>query len=129
MPEKEIKVLLVEDDTDYKRITEYMLQKMPEKVAVEHFWDLTSGLERVARGGIDIILLDLHLPDSAGIATLHTMLEKCGKIPVVVLTVMNDKGVAVDAVKSGAQDYQIKGNFDSDLLHRAIRYALARAAK
>ena len=100
-----MKIVLIEDDADYHKIVEFMLDKMPEKNELEHYWDLASGLERIAKGGADIILLDLHLPDSAGLSTLHTVLAKCGKTPVVILTVMDDNGVAVEAVRAGAQDY------------------------
>lgn len=129
MPEKIIKILLVEDEDDCRKIAEYMLGKMEEKVEVKHVFSLAAAFEEVNKGGIDVILLDLHLPDSKGIDTVQQMLKKAPNIPIIILTVLDDKKLAVEAVGAGAQDYLVKGDYDSRLLHQAIRYALARSSK
>lgn len=129
MAEKTIKILLVEDNEDYRKIAMYMLEKMDMPVFIEHVYDLATGFTKIDQGGIDIILLDLNLPDSKGLETVDRMLKKAPKIPIVVMTADNDKNEAVAAVKAGAQDFLVKGDYDSRLLNQAIRYALAREAK
>jgi len=106
-----------------------MLGRAETKAEVVHVGTLAAGIERVGQGDIDLILLDLNLPDSEGLDTVRKMLEKAGKIPIVVLTVTHDKKQAIEAVKMGVQDYLIKGDFDSNILHRSIHYALARTSK
>ena len=75
---------------------------------------------------IDIILLDLSLPDSAGIDTFNTIISSAGKTPVVILSGLTDTRMALDAITLGAQDYLIKGDFDEKLLAKTIRYSIER---
>ncbi|MCU4744319.1 hybrid sensor histidine kinase/response regulator [Natronoglomus mannanivorans] len=93
--------------------------------AVEHVDSLSAGVERVTDGDIDIVLLDLGLPDSNGLETVSTMLEHTATVPVIVLT--GQKGMGVEAIKRGAQDYLVKGRLNADLLVRTITYAIERA--
>jgi diguanylate cyclase (GGDEF)-like protein/PAS domain S-box-containing protein len=75
----------------------------------------------------DLLLLDLSLPDSTGLDTVRTTRQLAGALPIIVLTGHNDTGFALKALEAGAQDYIVKGCFDSDSLVRAIRYAISRA--
>jgi PAS domain-containing protein len=75
---------------------------------------------------IDIILLDLTLPDSSGINTFNTIFKHAGKIPVVILSGLSDTSLALEAITLGAQDYLIKGDFDEKLLAKTIRYSIER---
>ncbi len=75
---------------------------------------------------IDIILLDLSLPDSTGIDTFNTIIKHAGKTPVVILSGLTDTRLALDAITLGAQDYLIKGDFDEKLLAKTIRYSIER---
>ena len=75
---------------------------------------------------IDIILLDLSLPDSTGIQTFNTIFKHAGKIPVVILSGLADTSLALEAITLGAQDYLIKGDFDEKLLAKTIRYSIER---
>ncbi len=75
---------------------------------------------------IDIILLDLSLPDSTGINTFNTIFKHAGKIPVVILSGLADTSLALEAITLGAQDYLIKGDFDEKLLAKTIRYSIER---
>jgi DNA-binding NtrC family response regulator len=129
MQEKVIKILLVEDEDDYRKMAEYMLGKIEEKVEIETVASLASAFECLRRGGINLILLDLNLPDSKGLDTVHQMLKKAGNIPIVVFTVIDDVDLAVAAVHAGAQDYLVKGDYDFRLFHQAIHDALARSSK
>ena len=79
-----------------------------------------------SRGEIDLVLLDLGLPDSRGLETFVKAYAHAPQIPFVVLTGLNDETVALSAVRQGAQDYLVKGQTDGGLLLRAIRYATER---
>ena len=71
-------------------------------------------------------LLDLSLPDSLGIETFCTMFAHAPQVPIIVLTGTDDEVMALHAVKTGAQDYLVKGEVNSNLLLRAMRYAMER---
>ncbi len=122
-----IKVLLIEDNPGDARLIQEMLAE-EKKILFDLEWRdrLSSGLERLAEGGIDIILLDLMLPDSRGFDTFTRTQAQAPEIPVVVLTGISDEALAIRAVRKGAQDYLVKGKVDSNLLVRSILYAIAR---
>jgi signal transduction histidine kinase len=86
---------------------------------------LSEALER-RDGGLDIILLDLTLPDSAGLDTVIHMHQAVPSVPIVVLTSTDDEALAVKALHEGAQDYLVKGQMDANLLVRSMRYAIER---
>lgn len=73
-----------------------------------------------------VTLLDLSLPDSFGIETYLEIKSYVKEIPVIILTGLNDASIALEALQQGAQDYLVKGEFNSDLLYRAIQYSLER---
>ncbi len=75
---------------------------------------------------VDVIMLDLSLPDSCGLASLDTLIDKVPGRPIVVLTNTNDDDLAVEAVRRGAQDYLFKRQVNSDVLVRSLRYAIER---
>ena len=91
-----------------------------------HEGRLDAASNRLASGGVDVILLDLSLPDSHGLETF-TKVQNCAPdVPTVLLTGLNDESLAVKAVREGAQDYLVKGEVDRNLLVRAMRYAIER---
>lgn len=123
------RVLLIEDNPGDARLIREMVRDMPEAgIVLEHANKLAAGLERLAAGGIDIVLLDLTLPDSKGFPTLRTLQNRSGRVPVIVLTGLEDEDLAVNAVRQGAQDYLVKGQIDSMLLVRSLRHARERHA-
>ena len=75
--------------------------------------------------GVDIIVLDLHLPDSQGIETLSTLLA-CTDAPVVVVTGLENRDIGLRAIREGADDYLVKGEINSDLLIRSVYHAIER---
>ena len=75
---------------------------------------------------IDIVLLDLHLPDGAGFELYERLLNQAPWVPVILLTNLNDEELALKTVRNGAQDYLLKTEVDCRLLGRAIRYAIER---
>jgi len=127
-----ITILLVDDNPGDARLIQEMLaessrnsQFMPVLQLI-HSDRLTTGLARLAANDIDILLLDLSLPDSHGLETFHRAQAQGADIPIIVLTSLNDEMLAIKAVQSGAQDYLVKGQMDGNLLVRSIRYAIER---
>jgi two-component system cell cycle sensor histidine kinase/response regulator CckA len=122
-----VRIFVIEDDpADARLLREVLRDATGFQCALEIVGTLSAGLERLEAGGIDVLLLDLTLPDSKGIATFEKVYEKVPAIPIVVLTILNDESLALSAVRKGAQDYLVKGQVDSNLLVRAIRYAIER---
>jgi PAS domain S-box-containing protein len=85
-----------------------------------------KGLPHFTDRGISVILLDLNLPDSRGIDTFNTVYRLADHIPIIVLTGLEDDGLALKAVEGGAQDYLVKGQIDARVLEKAIQYAIER---
>jgi signal transduction histidine kinase len=120
-------VLLVEDNEGDARLIREMLQDAPgTRFRLECADRLTTALERLARGGVDVVLLDLSLPESQGLDSFFQVHAHAPGIPVVVLTGSKDEELGNKAVQSGAQDYLTKGQVDGSLLGRALRYAMER---
>ncbi|HKW83253.1 MAG TPA: PAS domain-containing protein [Burkholderiaceae bacterium] len=128
MTQEPIRVLLIEDNPADARLIELMLAEATA-LSFQFSWvdNLTDGMERIRGGGIDVVLLDLGLPESTGLDTLERLREGARVPTLVVLSGLTDEGVAVQALRSGAQDYLVKGQVDSALLARAIRYAMGRS--
>ena len=131
MPPKQsnqpIRVLLVEDDSYDAELTLATLGEIGSfPCHVDRAETLSGGLERLSRGGVDLILLDLGLPDSLGLRTFELAYAQHPDTPIIILSGLADEETAIRTVQEGAQDYLVKGNFDSRLLGRAIRYAIER---
>src|SRR5204862_4453944 len=87
-----------------------------------------AGVAHLRQQPTDVVLLDLGLPESSGLDTLQRLQSQGVQVPtLVVLSGLTDEEVAVQALQSGAQDYLVKGQVDSALLVRAIRYAIGRS--
>ena len=120
-------VLLIEDNgDDAYLIGETLTERAVVDIQLEWVDRLQSGLTRLAKGEVDVVLLDLSLPDSHGLVTLDKVQRQTPDVPVIVLTHLDDEATAVQAVRKGAQDYLVKGRLDGDRLARAIRYAIER---
>jgi len=126
------RVLLIEDDPGEARLVREELLEAPcpgqpgaafELVQVDR---LEAGLARLAEGGVDIVLLDLSLPDSQGLDTFYRAQIEAPWLPIVVLTGLDDETCALQAVRAGAQDYLVKGAFGRSPLARAVRYSIER---
>jgi diguanylate cyclase (GGDEF)-like protein len=87
---------------------------------------LSSAIKYFDEKSVDVILTDLNLPDSHGLDTLAELIEKNPEVPIIVLSGIEDEKLALSAVKSGAQDYLIKGQIDYERLIRSIRYSIER---
>jgi diguanylate cyclase (GGDEF)-like protein len=123
-------ILLVEDDPAYTRMAELVLDEARQLGHTDFRVVTTStvagAIERLARHDIDLVLLDLSLPDSQGLATVISLHNEAPDIPVVVVTSTADEELAARSLQTGAQDYLIKDEVDPRALARSIRYALER---
>jgi len=127
MNEAPIRILLVEDDPeDVELLQEMLAETAQDKFSLELAPDLATGLRLLKKGGIDIILLDLNLPDGQGIQTFFRVQELAGRLPIVVMTGLDDEFLGNEMIKKGAQDYLIKGKVDGQVLTRTMRYAIER---
>ena len=127
MSDKATKVLLIEDNPGDARLIGEMLAEVRSTVFdLERTERLSAGLKRLAEGGIDVVLVDLSLPDSRGLNTFGRVQAQSPQVPIIVLTGLDDEMLAVKAVRQGAQDYLVKGQVDGNLLVRALRYAIER---
>ena len=127
MPDERKKLLLIEDDPeDALVIRRALAEAGGAAFALERRDSLGAGAARLAEGGIDLVLLDLSLPDSRGLDTVIGVREQAPDVPIVVLTGADDEALATRAIQEGAQDYLVKGRFGADALGRAIRYAIER---
>ncbi len=88
--------------------------------------NLSEGLARLAGNRFDIVLLDLGLPDSAGIDTARALRARFPAVPIVVLTGLEDEETGLKALRLDVQDYLMKGQINGDLLVHSIRYAIER---
>ena len=128
MTNKTTRILLVEDNpADYRLLREHLAEVGIGAFEVDHAACLKEALERASdESRYDVVLLDLSLPDSQGMTTVHRCRAAMPLLPIVVLTGMDDENLGIQAIRSGAQDYLIKSQVDSRLLMRTIGYAQER---
>ena len=120
-------VLVIEDNPGDARLVEiYLREDAANPFRVSKAASLSEGLEILRSQAVDVVLLDLSLPDSFGMETL-ARLRVASSVPVVVLTGTSDEGLALEALRQGAQDYLVKGQGGGELVRRAIRYAIGRS--
>jgi two-component system, sensor histidine kinase and response regulator len=122
-----INVLLIEDNPGDARLLREMLidaKGANYDVKVENLF--ADGMNKLALLQIDILLLDLNLPDSTGIDTYRRAHAQAPNIPIILLTGLDNDALATEAMRQGAQDYLVKGQIDSNAVSRAIRYAIER---
>jgi two-component system, cell cycle response regulator len=123
------RVLLVEDNPgDARLVREALNDGLPGQFTVQVAESLKQALEtlRAAIDEVDVVLLDLSLPDSQGLETYRAVHAQCSACPILVLSGLNDESIALKAVNEGAQDFLRKSRVDSELLPRAIHYAIER---
>jgi len=127
MANKPISVLLIEDNPGDARLIQEMLAEAHwGRVKLECVDRLSAGLERLAEGGLDCVLLDLTLPDSTGLDTFERVHAHAPEIAIVIISGLGDEALAIKAVKGGAQDYLVKDHLGGYVLGRSIRYAIER---
>jgi len=127
MEDKKIKVLLIEDNPDDAELIRRKLDRSDTSFSITSVTNLQDGLDHLAQNKPDLILADLGLPDSHGLDTVTKILLNSPHIPLVVLSGFDDEAIAVRAVKSGAQDYLVKGQLEGIPIERSLFYAIERA--
>ena len=121
------KVLLIEDNPDDACLLREALDESgDESIELVHVENLDHAAALIGQEHFEVILLDLSLPDSQGIDTVLRAQAHAGRLPIVVLTGLNDDNIALQALRAGAQDYLVKGDINGRMLVRAIRYASER---
>ena len=123
----QVHVLIIEDNEEHAELLEKLLasSEYPRfRVSIVH--TLAAGLESLQSGSVEMVLLDLTLPDSQGTPTFCTVSEVAPKLPIVILSGISDVTVAIEVVQLGAQDYLVKGHVDNHLLLRSIQYSIER---
>lgn len=132
MENKLIRVLMVEDNALEAHLIRRALaalngsQTRATSFEVVPVGTVQAGIDRLAQGDIDLVLLDLSLPDSHGLDTALRVRSSVPDIPIVVLTSTDDEATALEALHAGVQDYLIKGTVNGQSLVRSIIYAIER---
>ncbi len=122
-----IVVMLIEDNhDDALLIQRYLSKAIKVTYQIHHVDELRKGLDFLNSGGVDVVLLDLGLPDAQGLSAFEKVYAMSPDVPIIVLTGHDDDDLAMEAVHKGAQDYLVKGQIAGGLLQRSIRYAIER---
>ncbi len=123
--DKMIRILIVEDNKSDACICLQMLQTKNYFI-VNHVQDLNSALDVLSNQNFELILLDLTLPEAEDFNTFNQIRQFSPNIPIIIMTGVDNEELAIKIVQAGAQDYLVKGKFNTDLLIRAIRYSIER---
>ena len=128
MRQRPIKVLLVESDREFLDQLSERLAEVRSGAGIDLEWagSVSQALARLNQGGIDLVLLDLELPDSHGMVTFERTYAFAPDVPIIVLTEEDDETLAMSTVQGGAQDYLVKQELSGGLLARAVRHAIER---
>ncbi len=121
-----MRVLIIEDNPGDTEFVQEMLKETTGNFTINVAEKLVTGLKFLSSHDVDVVLLDLGLPDSRGLETFTTLQTQFSHLPIVIMTGSNDETVGVQAVQLGAQDYLVKGQADSRLLRRTLVYAIER---
>lgn len=120
-------ILLIEDNLAEARLLQEVLKgAIISRFNLAHVKRLGDAIASLKTESFDVVLLDLTLPDSEGLASLDSLIQHAPSLPVVVLTNTNDDELAIESVRRGAQDYLVKRHINQDILVRSLRYAIER---
>jgi diguanylate cyclase (GGDEF)-like protein/PAS domain S-box-containing protein len=130
MSKKSIKMLLIVEDNpgDALLLREMFNDQDPDKTELTHAECMSEAEKHLSERAFDVILLDLGLPDAEGLDAVRRAHAAAPRVPLVVLTGLDDESLAAEALQEGAQDYLIKGQIDTRGLLRSLRYAMERKA-
>ena len=121
-----MKILLIEDNPGDARLIQELLKETGSQYDINITEKLELGLSLLAVNKVDVVLLDMNLPDSRGLETLIRVVSQFPHIPIVLMTSVDDTELAAQAVRLGAQDYLVKGQVDGELLRRSLVYSIER---
>lgn len=127
MSDRPISVLFIDDNTEFADLVHAWLGEYGAS-AFDISWtdSLNAGLNRLKQGGIDLILLDLGLPDSHGYESFARIQSAASGLPIVLLTGEDNTSLALQLMQAGAQDYLLKSTCTGEILSRTIRFAYIR---
>jgi len=127
MSEKAVRILLVEDNAGDARLLREMLNEPGScNYELTHYETMGRAITHLVAHPVDVVLLDLGLPDAEGLKGVQRAQATAPRVPLVVLTGSDDELLASQALQEGAQDYLVKGQIDTRGLIRALRYAIER---
>ena len=127
MDRKSLKILLIEDTAADAELIQELLAKLGNtQFELTLVQCLEDGLKCLRQEEFDILLLDLSLPETEGLDTVFRVKAQAPNVPIVVLTTLKDKKIAIEAVREGAQDYLVKGHLEDEVLVQTLRYAIER---
>lgn len=122
-----ITILVVEDNPAFTRLVHELLKdSTTNRFDFADTQSLSESIEILKKQNIDVILLDLGLPDSQGIDTFRQIQKSSPHTPIIILTGLQDETIAVKTIAEGAQDYFVKGTFDGNILAKSILFAIER---
>jgi pilus assembly protein CpaE len=121
-------VLLIEDSSQFAHLVQHWLSDSGEGTGFLLNWtdSLAAGMSRLERGGVDVILLDLGLPDCNGMETYTQTRARAPKTPILILSSAESESLALEMIQGGAEDYLLKSSCDAETLKRAVMYAIVR---
>src|SRR5262245_31998199 len=127
MAQERLKILLIEHDPGFTRTVNEMLGQARELSAeISSAADLHAGFSVLARNNFDVVVLDVSVPDGAGLANISLLKAEAPQLPIIAAGEADNETVAVEAVQAGAQDYLVKSQLTPGWLERSIRYAIER---
>jgi len=126
MAQRKRHLLIVEDNAMDSSLLATMLRRGDDGFEIAHASRLDEAMSMLARERYNVIISDLSLPDSQGLATFTRLEVAAGKLPIIVISGTDDEELALRAMRHGAQDYLVKGRFDAQALRRAVNYAIER---
>ena len=127
MPQEQLKILLIEHDPGFARYVGEMLGQARDLTAeMRPAADLKAGLSELQANTFDAVLLDIYVPDGAGLANILLIEAQAPHVPIIAVGDSDDEIVALEAVHAGAQDYLVKSQLTPAWLERSIRYAIER---
>ena len=128
MEENTLTVLLIEDSPQFAQLVQHWFASISGGAAFVLNWtdSLADGMNRLDRGGVDVILLDLGLPDCSGMETFLQARGRAAKTPIVILSSADSESLALQMIQEGAEDYLVKSSCDAASLARAVRRAVVR---
>src|SRR5881628_2554719 len=122
-----IRALLIEDNpTDAEVVREMLAESVRAPFEIDVVKRLQTAIDLFRQRTFNVVIADLNLSDSSGLDTFVALQQSCPEVPIILLTGLEDEGIAEQALKLGAQDYLVKNQIDARSLDRAVRYAIER---